>query len=71
MLTIKVYFSDGMVSEAYNTTQLNHIKDQILDPEWIEQNGHCEIEAIQVGFGDNWVKHTVEYQQSIVPDGGV
>jgi hypothetical protein len=64
MLTIKVYFSDGCISSAYNINQLNHIKAQILDPEWIEQYGHCEIEGIQVGFGDNWVKKTVEWFES-------
>lgn len=66
MLTIKVYFSDGMVSEAYNINQLNSIKDEIVDPEWIAKNGHCEIEDIQVGFGENWVKGTVLYQESLL-----
>jgi hypothetical protein len=61
MLTIKVHFSDGFESEVYNTTQFKRVKDQIVDPLWIEENGHCIIDRIQVGFGDNWVRHTAEW----------
>ena len=49
----------------------HHIKDQLQDPEWIEQYGHCEIEGLQVGFGENWVKGTVLYQESLLENRGV
>lgn len=69
MLTILVYFDDGFVSEANDIKQFNRIKDQIKDPEWIEKNGRCKIDKIEIGFGDDrWVKETIEYQQSLVPD---
>jgi hypothetical protein len=45
---VKVEMSDGTIIDLDSPKELAEIRSMIVDPEWIESNGHVKIQNVNV-----------------------